>query len=535
MAYLLWAVGGWCGLHHFYLKRHAQAILWCDARPSPPPALPFPGPPRNQRKTLRANNDPPRPSPLPARIRRMTSGMVFGWGGLRDVWRMPAYVREVNADPKELRALEDLQRAHPRPEFNPSHVSAMTSLGFWYYYLVGALASWILPAPAMPLAYACAAWAMGTAGWAVMSCGRRVTCSYWITTGSTVVAAVAASHASAVPTVLAAQAVCAVAATFTRRWRRDGVFGKEDRPITFRAASLVLLAILALAALSGAAMYKWAIDLDVYSPDPTTGEWRMDGEEFAFRLRRGVHSTWTRRGFAGFGDLDHFNRGITAAEARATLSLDRGASAEDVKAAFRRESLRWHPDKYRGDDPAGAREMQHKLAMARDALLPGRVAFDDDLAPFYVRYTEREVEVPDDGDGGGESGGGAGSRDPEPKPEPEPTREPEKVKYYREEEPAAADDDDSEYDPKVLDEELRRAFATYDRDEDGKMARGEFRFAMSKAGLQYTADEFEKVWSTEFNGKPSLDFDDFARFVVKHDVEPPVALEQTGGHDATEL
>ena len=86
-----------------------------------------------------------------------------------------------------------------------------------------------------------------------------------------------------------------------------------------------------------------------------------------------------------------------------------------------------------------------------------------------------------------------------------------------------------------MDEELRRAFATYDRDEDGKMARGEFRFAMSKAGLQYTADEFEKVWSTEFDGKPSLDFDDFARFVVKHDVEPPVALEQTGGHDATEL
>ena len=159
-----------------------------SARPSLPRSS------AHQRKTLRANNDPPRPFPLPARIRRMTSGMVFGWGGLRDVWRIPAYVREVNADPKELRALENLQRAHPRPEFNPSHVSAMTSLGFWYYYLVGALASWILPAPAMPLAYACAAWAMGTAGWAVMSCGRRVACRYWITTGSTVVAAVAASY-----------------------------------------------------------------------------------------------------------------------------------------------------------------------------------------------------------------------------------------------------------------------------------------------------------------------------------------------------
>ena len=469
----------------------------------------------------------------------MTSGMVFGWGGLRDVWRIPAYVREVNADPRELRALEDLQRTRSRPEFNPSHVSAMTSLGFWYYYLVGALASWILPAPAMPLAYACAAWAMGTAGWAVMSCGRRVACRYWITTGSTVVAAVAASYVPSMPTVLAAQAVCAVAATTTRRWRRDGVFGKEDRPITFRAASLILLALLALAALSGVAMYKWAIDLDVYSPDPETGEWRMDGEEFAFRLRRGVHSTWTKRGFAGFGDLDHFNSGITAAEARALLSLDRGASAEDVRAAFRRESLRWHPDKYRGDDPEGAREMQHKLAMARDALLPGRVAFDEDLAPF-VRYTEyTEVEVPDEREGWGESGEGARTREPEPArepeptPEPEPEPEPEKVKYYREEEPD--DDDDGEYDPKVLEEELRRAFATYDRDEDGKMARGEFRFAMSKAGLRYTNDEFEKVWSTEFNGKPSLDFDDFARFVARHDVEPPAGPEHTGGHDATEL
>ena len=87
----------------------------------------------------------------------------------------------------------------------------------------------------------------------------------------------------------------------------------------------------------------------------------------------------------------------------------------------------------------------------------------------------------------------------------------------------------------MLEEELRRAFATYDRDEDGKMARGEFRFAMSKAGLRYTNDEFEKVWSTEFNGKPSLDFDDFARFVAKHDVEPPAGPEHTGGHDATEL
>jgi hypothetical protein len=28
-AYLLWLVGGWLGLHHFYLGRHTQGIVWC--------------------------------------------------------------------------------------------------------------------------------------------------------------------------------------------------------------------------------------------------------------------------------------------------------------------------------------------------------------------------------------------------------------------------------------------------------------------------------------------------------------------------
>jgi hypothetical protein len=33
-----------------------------------------------------------------------------------------------------------------------------------------------------------------------------------------------------------------------------------------------------------------------------------------------------------------------------TLALEPGASLADIKAAFRREALRWHPDKNDGDD-----------------------------------------------------------------------------------------------------------------------------------------------------------------------------------------
>jgi hypothetical protein len=164
--------------------------------------------------------------------------------------------------------------------------------------------------------------------------------------------------------------------------------------------------------------------------------------------------------------------------------------------------------------------------------------------PGFIKYTEYEVEIPMDEryDAFVEPEPEPEAEmtpEPEPQPEaeitPEPEPETETEKYYREEEP---EPDDDEYDPQVMEDELRRAFATYDRDADGTMARGEFRFAMSKAGLTYTNEEFENVWTTEFNGKPSLDFDDFAAFVAKNDVEPP-NVEPPGqrghGHDDTEL
>ena len=28
ITYLLWLIGGWIGLHHFYLRRDKQAFLW---------------------------------------------------------------------------------------------------------------------------------------------------------------------------------------------------------------------------------------------------------------------------------------------------------------------------------------------------------------------------------------------------------------------------------------------------------------------------------------------------------------------------
>ena len=50
-----WLLGGWLGLHHFYLGRDKQALVWW--------CLP---------------------------------GGYFGLGWFRDLWRIPEYVREAN-------------------------------------------------------------------------------------------------------------------------------------------------------------------------------------------------------------------------------------------------------------------------------------------------------------------------------------------------------------------------------------------------------------------------------------------------------
>ena len=55
VTYLLWLLGGWLGLHHFYLGRDKQALVWW--------CLP---------------------------------GGYFGLGWFRDLWRIPEYVREAN-------------------------------------------------------------------------------------------------------------------------------------------------------------------------------------------------------------------------------------------------------------------------------------------------------------------------------------------------------------------------------------------------------------------------------------------------------
>lgn len=97
IAYLLWLLGGWFGLHHFYLGRDKQGILWLTS----------------------------------------FSGLfVIGW--LRDFWRIPTYVKDANEDKDYMRFLIEQMRYYKRPPIyqNLHRIVGQVLFGYFYRMLV---------------------------------------------------------------------------------------------------------------------------------------------------------------------------------------------------------------------------------------------------------------------------------------------------------------------------------------------------------------------------------------------------------------
>lgn len=74
ITYLLWLFGGFFGLHHFYLNRDYHALVWW-----------------------------------------MFAGGYFGAGWLRDIWRIPEYVRDANEEPSYILELAKNMMKNEKP------------------------------------------------------------------------------------------------------------------------------------------------------------------------------------------------------------------------------------------------------------------------------------------------------------------------------------------------------------------------------------------------------------------------------------
>lgn len=95
VAYLCWFTGGFVGLHHFYLCRDDHAF-----------------------------------------ITFATFGGYFFLGLIRDLWRLPEYVKDANNDPHYLNWLHDQIKLHKKPPSSIVRQSGLMMIGNLMAYLV---------------------------------------------------------------------------------------------------------------------------------------------------------------------------------------------------------------------------------------------------------------------------------------------------------------------------------------------------------------------------------------------------------------
>ncbi|XP_060582035.1 dnaJ homolog subfamily C member 22-like [Ruditapes philippinarum] len=93
VAYICWVLGGPLGLHHFYLGRDKQALVWWMS----------------------------------------LGGLFLGW--IRDLWRLPEYLYEANKD-QRVRAIFQARRAkHPQPPWKLARFAGQMLIGTMMSYL----------------------------------------------------------------------------------------------------------------------------------------------------------------------------------------------------------------------------------------------------------------------------------------------------------------------------------------------------------------------------------------------------------------
>jgi DnaJ family protein C protein 22 len=131
-AYILWLFGGFFGLHHLYLGRDSHAFIYY-----------------------------------------ITCGAYFGMGWIRDLWKLPEYVRDANEDPGFMKSLNDSMRRHPQPQTswvrNVGYIIVADILG---YLIIGAIPIEFIPnferrlmiGALVPLGIAYGIWLVGNVG-----------------------------------------------------------------------------------------------------------------------------------------------------------------------------------------------------------------------------------------------------------------------------------------------------------------------------------------------------------------------------------
>lgn len=334
IAYFLWLIGGWFGLHHFYLGRDRQAFIWW-----------------------------------------CTGGGFFGLGCIRDLFCIGRYVEEANEGPQFVAYYTELLRTRKWPRFSISRFAGQLFVGAFF----GFLASSAVPnevSDEFPLLRAILVpYAVALGVHCVGNIGREEGSLKYAVIGSYIPAVILFAD----PNNVVYLSICS--AIFFRRgvaYRRTPDHSKTEG---------VCSRLIVLGLAGGLIWLAWGSAI-YYNMSVTTA----DGESIRVKdalnhffespawkdFKEVIGHIWTMIRERGWKEAySEFVEALDPegeAAAYKILDLEEGASQEQITQRYRKLVRKWHPDKHSGSgkEEAAQRFMQVQEAYERLSTINAR-------------------------------------------------------------------------------------------------------------------------------------------------------------------
>lgn len=328
IAYLCWLFGGFFGLHHLYLGRDTHAFI-----------------------TL------------------ATFGGYFTLGLIRDLWRLPEYVKDANNDLEYVDWLHTQIRAHPRPPSSIVRQSGLMIMGNLFAYLVeyaipkellSESTVSILKLLLIPLASALGVWLTGNIGRHQGTLGKPLLAAYLATIPSVFLDIPHCSFSTLAATI--------VFNRYCKEWRVEGALKKSTikRTVVFTSCVLIYLCLWS----------SW-LYFGCTIEDPETHEPIKCRTAFNNFINSPAYTNLSEaiwmlvehvrhQGFMGLWKemMQEFDVSGKST-ALTTLGLKDGATPEEILAQYKKLSREFHPD--REKDESRKAEKHEKFIQVQEA------------------------------------------------------------------------------------------------------------------------------------------------------------------------
>lgn len=332
IAYALWLFVGWFGLHHFYLGRDRQGLLWLTS---------FAG--------------------------------LLGLGWLRDFWKIPTYVKDANEEPGYMGMLGAEMRYYKKPLIcqNLHRIIGQVLFGMFYRSVVFfAIPEEYYATTYVVLLFVPLGTAFGT--YMVSNCGRIKSPFRYSLIGAYLGEVLFGElHVlyvnSSIPMYAAGMSM--LFSTYKWEYRRT-----YERRGFCKRVGVWALVLLLFGGLCSSFIY---FNASVETEDGETVRVREAVNNFFkspawFELKGSfwkVYGDYKRDGWEGarrrviiLADVEGEEHSLTV------LGLERGVSMKEIKERHREMAKEWHPDHHQGEDKTQAAEKFIEIQQAYETL-----------------------------------------------------------------------------------------------------------------------------------------------------------------------